>query len=510
MTHGQEKSDSLIVAGKRANNAKIATAEPVERRGEAEGNTGRQSTPRTQGRAGVSQALDRVRQAARQRKDERFTALLHHVTVDLLRTAYYGLKREAAPGIDGVTWQAYGEGLEANLEALHDRVHRGSYRARPVRRRYIPKADGRKRPLGIAALEDKIVQRAVIEVLNAIYEEDFLGFSYGFRPGRNQHDALDALAVAITTRKVSFILDADIRAFFDTVSHDWLIRFLEHRIGDRRVLRLIRKWLKAGTLEAGSIAVAPAGTPQGAVISPLLANVYLHYTFDLWAARWRRRAARGEVILVRYADDIVAGFQYQDDAKRFRAELEARLEAFALAVNPDKTRLIEFGRFAAETRKRRGLGKPETFTFLGFTHICSRCRRGRFQLKRRSCRKRQRAKLRAIKNDLRRQMHRPIGQQGRWLRQVVSGYFAYHAVPGNFTSLGAFRYHVIDLWRRELRRRGQKRPMTWARLTPVAERWLPRPRTLHPWPSERFAVKHPRQEPYAGIPLVRICAGGAG
>ncbi len=510
MMHGREKSDSPIVAGKPANKVEAATAEPVERRGEAEGNTGQQSTHRTQGRARVSQALDRVRQAARQKKAEKFTALLHHVTVDLLREAYHGLAPEAAPGIDGVTWRAYGEDLEEKLEDLHGRVQRGRYRAQPVRRGYIPKPDGRQRPLGIAALEDKIVQRAVAEVLNAIYEEDFLGFSYGFRPGRSQHDALDALAVAITTRKVSFILDADIRAFFDTVSHDWLIRFLEHRIGDRRVLRLIRKWLKAGTLEAGSIAVAPAGTPQGAVISPLLANVSLHYAFDLWAARWRRRAARGEVILVRYADDIVAGFQYQDDAKRFRAELEARLEAFALAVNPDKTRLIEFGRFAAETRKRRGLGKPGTFTFLGFTHICSRCRRGRFQLKRRSCRKRQRAKLRAIKQDLRRQMHQSVGQQGHWLRQVVSGYFAYHAVPGNYDALKAFRHHVTDLWRRTLRRRSQKDAMTWERSAKLADHWLPKPRILHPWPSQRFAVKYPRQEPYAEIPLVRICAGGAG
>ena len=510
MTHGREKSDCPIVAGKPANKAKIATAEPVERRGQVEGNTSQQSTPRTQGRAGVSQALDRVRQVARQKKDERFTALLHHVTVDLLRAAYYGLKPESAPGIDGVTWRAYGEDLETNLEDLHDRVHRGSYRAWPVRRQYVPKADGRKRPLGIATLEDKIVQRAVLELLNAIYEEDFLGFSYGFRPGRGQHDALDALAVAIDRKKVSYILDADIRAFFDTVSHDWLKRFLEHRIGDRRVLRLIRKWLKAGVLEAGSIVGTPAGTPQGAVISPLLANVYLHYAFDLWAERWRRREARGEVILVRYADDIVAGFQYQADAKRFQAELEARLEAFALALNPDKTRLIEFGRFAAETRKKRGLGKPESFTFLGFTHICSRCRRGRFQLKRRSCRKRQRAKLRDIKQDLRRQMHQPIGQQGQWLRQVVGGYFAYHAVPGNYASLEAFRYHVTDLWRRTLRRRSQKDTTTRERIARLADHWLPQPRILHPWPNRRFAVKHPRQEPYAGMPLVRICAGGAG
>ena len=510
MMHGREKSDSPIVAGKPANKVEIATAEPVERRGEAEGNTDQQSMRRTQSRESMPQALERVRQAARQRKGEKFTALLHHVTVELLREAYYRLNRKAAPGIDGVTWRAYGENLEENLEGLHGRVQRGSYRARASRRRVIPKPDGRQRPLGIAALEDKIVQRAIVEVLNAIYEEDFLGFSYGFRPGRSQHDALDALAVALTRKKVSFVLDADLRSFFDTVDQDWLIRLLEHRIGDRRVVRLIRKWLKAGVLEAGSIEVAPAGTPQGAVISPLLANVYLHYVFDLWADRWRRREARGEVILVRYADDIVAGFQYRDDAERFQADLEDRLEAFSLEVNRDKTRLIEFGRFAAETRKKRGLGKPETFTFLGFTHICARSRRGRFLLKRRSCRKRQRAKLRAIKKDLRRQMHEPLAQQGQWLRQVVNGYFAYHAVPGNYAALAAFRYHVTDLWRRTLRRRSQKDHMTWERITRVAEDFLPKPRILHPWPNQRFAVKYPRQEPYAGMPLVRICAGGTG
>lgn len=510
MMHGREKSDSSIVAMKPANKAEIAVAEPVERRGEAKGNTGQQSMHRTQSRAGMSQALERVRQTAKERKAERFTALLHHVTADLLRESYQRLARQAAPGVDGVTWRAYGEDLERNLSDLHQRVHRGAYRALPVRRRYIPKPDGRQRPLGIAALEDKIVQRAVTEVLNAIYEEDFLGFSYGFRPGRGQHDALDALSVAVTGQKVSHILDADLRSFFDSVDHALLVRLLEHRIGDRRVLRLIRKWLKAGVLEDGSITQTRAGTPQGSVISPLLANVYLHYVFDLWAQQWRKRHARGAVIVVRYADDIVAGFQYLDDAERFRAALAERLEAFALTLNSEKTRLIEFGRFAAGNRAKRGLGKPESFTFLGFTHICGRDRRGRFQLKRRSCHKRRRAKLQAVKAELRRRMHQSIAQQGQWLAQVVRGYFAYHAVPGNSLAISAFRYHVTVLWRRTLRRRSQKDALTWRRMSWLADYWLPKPRVLHPWPLHRFVVKHPRQEPYAGIPHVRICAGGAG
>ena len=492
MMHGREKSDSSIVAGKPANKAEIAAAELVERREGTEGNTPRQSMPRTQGRTGMSQALARVRQTARERKAERFTALLHHVTVDLLRWSYHRLARQAAPGVDGVTWRAYGEDLERNLADLHERVHRGAYRARPVRRRTIPKPDGRQRQLGIAALEDKVLQRALVEVLNAIYEEDFLGFSYGFRPGRGQHDALDALSVAITSRKVNHILDADLRTFFDSMDHAQLVRLLEHRIGDRRVLRLIRKWLKAGVLDDGTIMETPAGTPQGAVISPLLANVYLHYVFDLWAQQWRKRHARGQMIVVRYADDVVVGFQYLDDAKRFWAALAERLEAFGLRLNSDKTRLIEFGRFAADNRAKRGLGKPESFTFLGFTHICGRDRRGRFQLKRRSCRKRRRAKLQAVKAELRRRMHQPIAQQGQWLAQVIKGYFAYHGVPGNTPALSAFRYYVIVLWRRTLRRRSQKDALSWPRISRLAQYWLPKPRVLHPWPSVRFAVKHPR------------------
>jgi len=355
----------------------------------------------------VSQGLERVRGAAKQRKKERFTALLHHLTIDLLRAAYSWLKREAAPGVDGRTWQSYKQNLELNLAELHSRIHRGTYRALPSRRRYIPKPDGRQRPLGIAALEDKIVQRAVVEVLNAIYEEDFLGFSYGFRPGRGQHDALDALAVGITRTKVNWIVDADIAGFFDAVSHEWLIRFVEHRIGDRRINRLIRKWLKAGVMEEGDLVSTERGTPQGAVASPLLANIYLHYVFDLWADRWRKRHARGQVIIVRYADDIVMGFGHEGEARRFVADMRQRMEKFALSLHPEKTRLIEFGRYAAERRVRRGLGKPETFNFLGFTHICGRSRSGVFQLKRQTRRDRMRARLRALKEELQRRMHEP-------------------------------------------------------------------------------------------------------
>ena len=463
----------------------------------AEGNTSEPRTRRTPSRESVLQGLERVRQTAKARKKERFTALLHHVNVELLREAYFWLKRKAAPGVDGVTWQEYAQNLEANIVELHARIHRGAYRALPSRRKYIAKPDGRQGPLGIAALEDKIAQRALVEVLNAVYEEDFLGFSYGFRPGRSQHDALDALAAAITRTKVNWILDADIRSFFDSVSHDWLVRFVEHRIGDPRVIRLIRKWLKAGVMEAGGVTPTEEGTPQGAVASPLLANIYLHYVFDLWAQRWRQHHAHGAVVFVRYADDSVCGFEYEADAQRFHADLQQRMEKFALSLHPDKTRRIEFGRFAVEDRARRGLGKPETFNFLGFTHICGRSRAGLFQLKRKSRRDRMRIKLRAIKEELRRRMHAPIPQQGQWLCRVVRGYFAYHAVPTNVASLSAFRHHVVNLWRRTLARRSQKDRTTWERMALLAADFLPAPRILHPWPDARFAVTHPRWEPNA-------------
>ncbi|MGH6752946.1 MAG: group II intron reverse transcriptase/maturase [Bradyrhizobium sp.] len=509
MMHEREKSDLAIVVTKPANVPARAGAELVEPRAGAEENAIEDGTPRTPSRAGVSHGLERVRQAAKGLKKEKFTALLHHVDTALLRTAYLALKRDAAPGVDGVTWGDYGEGLEQKLEDLHDRIHRGAYRAQPSRRRFIPKPDGRQRPLGLAALEDKIAQRALVEVLNAIYEEDFLGFSYGFRPGRSQHDALDALAVGIEQARVNWILDADIAGFFDAVSHDWLIRFVEHRIGDRRVIRLIRKWLKAGVMEDGVVTPSEVGTPQGAVASPLLANIYLHYVFDLWAQRWRCRHAQGKVILVRYADDIVAGFEHKADAERFLTDLHQRLAAFALALHPDKTRLIEFGRFAAANRERRGLGKPETFNFLGLTHICGRSRKGRFQLRRRSRRDRMQGKLRELKAELRRRWHDAIPSQGRWLKQVLTGWYNYHAVPTNGPALSAFREHVTELWLRALRRRSQKDRTAWPRMHRIVSQWLPHPRILHPWPNVRFAVTHPRWEPDALIGPVRFCAGGA-
>jgi group II intron reverse transcriptase/maturase len=434
----------------------------------------------------VSSELDRVRQVARKGKDVRFTALLHHVTVGRLEEAYRAIRPGAAPGVDGVTWREYGLDLEANLRDLRARVQRGAYRARPSRRSYIPKPDGWLRPLGIAALEDKIVQRAVVGVLNAIYEQDFLGFSYGFRPGRSPHRALDALATAIKRRKVSWVLDADIRDYFTSLDHSWLERFLGHRIADRRVLRLIQKWLRAGVVEDGRWSETDKGTPQGASVSTLLANVYLHYVFDLWVHQWRRRHARGEVIVTRYADDFVVGFQHRDDAERFWAALRGRFAKFGLGLNEDKTRLIEFGRFAAQSRAARGLGKPETFEFLGFTHISAKSQAGWFKLQRITSKKRMRAKLREVKAELMRRRHLPIAEQGRWLESVVRGHSAYYAVPDNGQAITAFRNAVTRHWRRALSRRGQRSRVNWQRMRRIANHWLPTPRILHPWPDERF------------------------
>ena len=492
MMHGREKSDSVVVAMKLPNKAGQPVAEVVEPRTGTKRNADDQSTHRTQGRASVSRALDRVRQAAKHRKKEKFTTLFHHLSVDLMREAFMTLKRKAAPGVDGLTWRDYQADLEPRLADLHARLHRGAYRAQPSRRRMIPKPDGRERPLAVAALEDKIVQKATAAVLNSIYEEEFLGFNYGFRPKRSPHDALDALIVGINTRKVNFILDADIESFFDEVSQSWLIRFLEHRIGDRRIIRLIQKWLKAGVLEDGAHTVSDQGTGQGSVISPLLANVYLHYVFDLWAERWRRHNARGDMIVTRFADDIVVGFEHEADARRFWDELRQRLREFALTLHPAKTRLLEFGRNAADNRARRGLGKPETFDFLGFTLISGRSRRGKFLVHRRTQRKRMRAKLKEIKEKLRRRMHQPIPEQGKWLGQVVRGYFGYHAVPTNGTALGAIRHQVGRLWLRTLRRRSQKDRFSWRRITRLVDDFLPRPRILHPWPNIRFAARHSR------------------
>jgi group II intron reverse transcriptase/maturase len=509
MMNGREKSDPATVAVKPANNAERSVAESVEPKAGAEGNAEREGTLRTPSREGASHGLDRVRKTARTRKKEKFTALLHHVDAEALEEAFLELKKKASPGVDGLTWKTYETDLARRLEDLHSRVHRGAYRALPSRRVFIPKPDGRQRPLAVAALEDKIVQRATANVLNAIYEEDFLGFSYGFRQGRGAHDAMDALVVGINAKKVNWILDADIAKFFDTVNQEWLIRFVEHRIGDKRVIRLIQKWLKAGVLEDGIVTTSDKGTGQGSVISPLLANIYLHYVLDLWADRWRKQKATGDMIIVRYADDIIVGFQHESDARRFQDAVRERLGEFALSLHPDKTRLIEFGRFAAANRERRGLGKPETFAFLGFTFISGKSRKGGFLIKRKPRADRMRAKLKEIKEGLRQRMHHAIDRQGRWLGQVVTGYFNYFAVPTNDRAPSAFRCHVLELWRRTLRRRSQKDRTKWDRMSELAGEFLPMPRVLHPWPSERFAVRHPRWEPYAGKPHVRICAGGA-
>ena len=507
MMHGPEKSDLGVVAMKSAN--KLGTsAESMERRLGAKGNARERSTCRTQSRESVQRSLQRVRQRARQERQERFTSLLHQVTPKLLDAAFSTLKKNAAPGIDGVTWRDYEANRASNLRSLHERLHRGTYRPKASRRQYIPKADGRLRPLGIAALEDKIVQSALVSVLNAVYEEDFLGFSYGFRPGRGQHDALDALAVGVDRAKVNWVVDADIERFFDTVDHDWLLRFVAHRIGDPRVMKLIRQWLRAGAMEEGSVKETLEGTPQGAVISPLLANIYLHYAFDVWARQWRQRHAQGRMIVVRYADDIVLGFEYRDDAEAFRRAMSDRLATFKLTLHPEKTRMLEFGRFAKSARARRGESKPETFTFLGFTHICAEDRHGRFQLQRHSRRDRLRATLARIKLLLKRRMHWVIPEQGCWLAQVVRGWFGYHAVPTNFRALDAFRHHVVVLWRRTLNRRSQKANTTWSRMTQIAADYLPAARISHPWPSVRFAANHPRWEPGASITPAGICAGG--
>ena len=493
--HDREKSDRLVVPAKLPNNPGGPGAEVVEGRGLPEGNTAGEPRPGPSAGQGVSSDLDRVRQVARRDKDVRFTALLHHVDVDRLREAYRAISPNAAAGVDGVTWRDYGLDLEVNLQALHARVQRGAYRATPSRRVFIPKPDGRLRPLGVAALEDKILQRAVVEVLNAIYEQDFLGFSYGFRPGRGQHDALDALAVAIDRRRVNWVLDADLRDFFTRLDQSWLERFLEHRIADRRVLRLIQKWLRAGVIEDGEWSKTEQGTAQGASVSPLLANVYLHYVFDLWADQWRRRHARGDVIFSRFADDYVAGFEHREDAERFLADLRERFAKFGLELHPEKTRLIEFGRFAARNRKRRGDSKPETFEFLGFTHICGKNRHGRFKLKRVTSKKKMRAKLLEVKAEMRRRMHHPIPEQGRWLARVLAGHYNYYAVPDNSEALRAFRFRVIWHWRQALRLRSQKSRIAWERVRRLADRWLPRPRILHPWPSVRFDARTQGRSP---------------
>ena len=459
-----------------------------------EGNTNSPAAPRTQSRDQcASTGLARVQEVARRDKRAKFTALLHHVTVDLLRDSFHALKRGAAPGVDGVTWQQYAVGLDDRLVDLHTRVHTGTYRAQPSKRAYIPKPDGRLRPLGIAALEDKIVQQAVVTVLNVIYESDFLGFSYGFRSGRSQHDALDALHVGLMGRKVNWVLDVDIRAFFDTIDHAWMMKFLEHRIADPRMLRLIGKWLRAGVSEDGEWSKTVVGTPQGAVASPLLSNVYLHYVLDLWANQWRSSHAIGDVIIVRYADDFVMGFQHKHEAQRFLSELKTRVEQFGLSLHSEKTRLIEFGRFADRNRRRREGCKPETFDFLGFTHVCAKKHwSGGFIVRRRTINKRLRAKLTVVKKVLLRQRHLPIKQQGMYLRSVVQGFLNFHSVPGNMPALETFRRECVRNWLVALRRRSQRRRINWDRFLRLAEWMIPLPTILHPYPNVRFYANHPK------------------
>jgi RNA-directed DNA polymerase len=490
MTNGPGKSDRPAVPEKSPNNAGQPATEGMEGRGLAKGNLPQQNASRTPSREDASSALERVRQAASKDKKMRFTALLHHIyNLETLRMAYFRLKKEAAPGVDGETWRNYGETLEDNLQDLSHRLKRGAYRAKPVRRVYIPKADGRQRPLGVPALEDKIVQRAAVEVMNAIYETDFLGFSYGFRPGRSQHQALDALYTGLLTRKVNWVLDLDIRNFFEGLSHEWLVKFIEHRIADRRVVRLIQKWLNAGVLEDGKRIRVEEGTPQGGSASPFLANVYLHYVFDLWVQAWRQKRAHGDVVVVRFADDIVVRFNSQADADQFQAELTERMKKFHLELHPEKTRLLEFGPHAIDQRRLRGEGKPETFNFLGFTHICVKKRsNGRFTVLRQTIRKRLQTKLNEVKAELQRRMHEPIPEQGKWLRVVVGGHFRYYGVPMNQPALTIFRFRVDWYWHRSLSRRSQNGRVLRDRMRRLITRWLPLPSVCHPYPLRRMGV----------------------
>jgi group II intron reverse transcriptase/maturase len=488
------KSDGRVLPTNPANNGGAEPpAESAEERRPARRNIKHPNLGRTQKpERRRSRGLFGVREAARKSCQLKFTALLHHISEELLTASFYELRKKAAVGVDGVTWHEYEQGLEERIADLHGRIHRGAYRATPSKRVYIDKPDGRKRPLGIASLEDKIVQRAVRTVLECIYEEDFLGFSYGFRPRRSTHHALDALSFAITEKRVNWILDADIVGFFDNIDRDWLVKFLEHRIGDRRIIRLIQKWLKAGVIEGTDWSDSGKGSPQGAVISPLLANVFLHYVFDQWIHQWRGRHARGQCYVVRYADDIVIGFEHEADARACLEALRERLQKFGLTLHPDKTRLIEFGRGSAARREQEGRGRCETFDFLGFTHVCAKTRKTRqFALQRITMAKRMRATLAAIKVQLARRRHDPLGKTGRWLASVLRGWMGYHAVPGNFRRLQQLVQAVTKLWLRQLQRRSQRgcKRWTWERMWRVTRRYLPRPRILHPYPATRFRAR---------------------
>jgi group II intron reverse transcriptase/maturase len=499
--HVAGESDSSIVPGKPANKGGVPLpAESAEGRGLTKENTGQSLLDRTQSRNSDgkpfvprSRGLLGVREAAQRDRKLRFTSLLHHISPELLRASFFDLKKQAAPGVDGETWRDYEVDFEQRIHDLHGRIHRGAYRAKPSKRAYILKQDGKLRPLGIAALEDKIVQQAARTVLECIYEQDFLGFSYGFRPGRSQHRALDALYVGITKRKVNWIIDADIRGFFDAISHEWLEKFLEHRIADRRMLRLLKKWLRAGVSEDGEWSPTKVGTPQGAVISPLYANVFLHYVLDLWINDWRQRQAKGEVIIVRYADDFVLGFREESDARRCLVALRERFAKFGLELHPEKTRLIQFGRYAEERRAKRGEGPPETFDFLGFTHISGKTRRGDFTIHRKTSRKKFQAKLTELNEQLSRRLHADLAQAGAWLASVYRGWCQYYAVPGNYARLRQFQTALQQMWIRVLRRRSQRgRRLTWAKFSKLSRRWLPTPKILHPYPGVRFAGQHPR------------------
>ena len=492
VAYADERSDTPVVPKKLPNKGDDP-AEVVEERGVAKGNADKNPASRTQCRTSCAwTGLEGVREVARRDKTMRFTALLHHITPKLLVESFYALRQNAAAGVDGVTWREYEKGLHERVHGLHREIHTGTYRAKPSRRVYISKEDGRQRPLGIASLEDKVVQQAVVTVLNTIYEEDFLGFSYGFRQGRSQHDALDALTVGIKSQNVNWILDADISSFFDEIDHDWMLKFLEHRIADRRLLRLIRKWLKAGVIEDGCRVAALKGTPQGAVVSPLMANIYLHYALDLWAQQWRRKYARGNVIIVRYADDSVFGFKNEEDAGGFLTAMQERMAKFGLTLNAKKTRLIEFGRFAARDRSQRGQSKPETFDFLGFTHCCGIDRQGRFKVIRLTMKKRMRATLKAIRVELMRRRHESVAIVGKWLNRVVQGYFNYHAVPGNQYRLAGMRSEICRAWRHALTRRSQRHRLPWDRFNRIAKHFIPTVRNTHPYPEERFYASHTR------------------
>ena len=489
--HDRGKSDSPVVPEKPSNNSPGAPgpAEGVEERGLAKGNPPRFARSRTQSRGILQSALRRIRQVAKARKGERFTALWHHIyNPDRLHEVYFAQKRESAPGVDGVTWQQYGQHLWDHLTDLSGRLKRGAYQAPPVERAYVPKGDGSRRPIGKPTLEDKLVQRTFSEVVGEVFEADFLGFSYGCRPGRSPHDALDALSVALERKSVNWVLDADIRGFFDAIDHEWMLKFLQHRIADRRVLRQVRKWLKAGVVEEGTKRLVETGTPQGGSVSPLLANIYLHYVLDLWVARWRRRHARGDVIIVRYVDDFAVGFEHRSEAEKFVSELKQRLRRFGLDLHAEKTRLIEFGRYAIRDRRRRGDGKPETFNFLGFTHICSTDRKGWFIVRRHTMRRRMTAKLKSIKIELKRRRHQKFNEQRRWVSAVLRGHFQYFGVPRNSRALGAFYIEVLWHWWRALRSRSQKHNLPWKRFCRSARRHLPQPRITHPYPNQRLRV----------------------